>query len=770
MHASKLKKLAVVLGAATLALSGCSGEDGDRGPEGPTGPTGPGAPTPPGAGLEINILSATVPATGRPTVTIEVTDAQGTPVDFLAELLAGRFGTTRGPRYTVSARQTDGTYKSLYESGTPLAASNYPASGTTLAAAAAMYTEIELGTYTFTWPADPTYAPDVNAVHTVGVWATRTFEDVGYPKSTTFHFTPATGAAAPAREVVTDAACNACHKNLSAHGSRRTVGLCLTCHYPGWTDADGENIDFRSMIHKIHAATYQLVEDGQVEADFTGVVFPDLLNGVKNCAMCHGGAPQAAVPSIAACSSCHTGLSPTHGGAAACTACHDDGTAPSVATAHSFLRDGETDLTLAGQTMDIVIDSVDANTTAPTVTFTISLDGAPATLTRTSLCKLPAEATLVSCGQLRFSVAGPTSDFGSGAVNPAANGSSYGYLQSPNFFEGDANYALLVATATPGQYTAPLVTATSLTTFQAIAAGTSIAVGAEAYTFEAVATATGGCGTGALASSPSQSATCAVREWAQSPTAIEFAAVGGGTVVSRRLVTDNAKCNACHYDLGFHGGEARKTPEYCAFCHHPNNVNDERTTRLEFFENPPGTPTTDVYTFTPESVSIMMMAHKIHAGSALSTTYVLGADRSLSAAAPYADTVTFAGAFPGDLGDCQTCHRPGTYGLPDPGNLPVLVATYACNANKSPPDADNFCDTLARWPQEDVATAGADTWTVTDWFTVPPQAAACTSCHDSDAAKAHASLNTTVTGVESCAVCHGDGSTWDALEVHQPAP
>ena len=115
-------------------------------------------------------------------------------------------------------------------------------------------------------------------------------------------------------------------------------------------------------------------------------------------------------------------------------------------------------------------------------------------------------------------------------------------------------------------------------------------------------------------------------------------------------VTSAAKCNACHADLGFHGGSARKGPEYCAMCHNSKNVNDERTSR---FEIEPGAST--AWTFTPNTVQLSVMVHKIHKAGDLANTYTLGSDRSLTTD-PLADSVTFAGAFPGDLKDCMTCH------------------------------------------------------------------------------------------------------------------
>jgi len=123
-----------------------------------------------------------------------------------------------------------------------------------------------------------------------------------------------TGTAVARRSVVDIAKCNVCHGVLSLHGNNRTdePGACVVCHNPNATDAsrrpssagvltggvDGkleEAIDFRTMIHGIHAG--QASNGGFREKgitiygfsganDYSAVVFPGKLN---NCTVCHIG-------------------------------------------------------------------------------------------------------------------------------------------------------------------------------------------------------------------------------------------------------------------------------------------------------------------------------------------------------------------------------------------------------------------------------------------------------------------------------------------------
>ena len=232
------------------------------------------------------------------------------------------------------------------------------------------------GTYTFTStvaiPATQTGTLRVmmdghpaGDVTTAGAFADR------LPVTSVFKDFAITGAVTARRVVVDIAKCDVCHGVLSLHGNNRTnePGVCVVCHNPNATDAgrrpatpgvltggtDGkleESIDFKTMIHAIHAGESDkggfrtkgitIYGFGGSVNDFSGVVFPGKLN---NCTNCHTDtsyqlrgiwdAPTAngilgntistgasttdpsdnlrITPTAAVCSSCHdSGLTKTH--------------------------------------------------------------------------------------------------------------------------------------------------------------------------------------------------------------------------------------------------------------------------------------------------------------------------------------------------------------------------------------------------------------------------------------------------------------------------
>ena len=120
-----------------------------------------------------------------------------------------------------------------------------------------------------------------------------------------FSINEADGEAVPRRTSVDLSNCLDCHQTLSLHGSNRTdnVQVCVACHNPRNTDLevreiagnpptdgkDEESIDFKRMIHGIHAAEMrenplQVVGFG----GFTTYVYEEPFPGdISNCTSCH---------------------------------------------------------------------------------------------------------------------------------------------------------------------------------------------------------------------------------------------------------------------------------------------------------------------------------------------------------------------------------------------------------------------------------------------------------------------------------------------------
>jgi len=209
------------------------------------------------------------------------------------------------------------------------------------------------------------------------------------------------------RTVVDVEKCNACHKRILLHGgNRQGVSSCLLCHTPDQTDwaqrpklasgnvsfaatLDGieeRSVHFKTMIHRIHtggregiaqldAEPFLIYGFGKNPLFFDEGVFP---NDLANCRVCHAeetfrleaipvdAAPTVAnetptlqhkntaahatteaklLPMSAACTSCHdTGTARDHAsrnvvnGVEACISCHGESAAYSVYGLHGVER------------------------------------------------------------------------------------------------------------------------------------------------------------------------------------------------------------------------------------------------------------------------------------------------------------------------------------------------------------------------------------------------------------------------------------------------
>jgi len=188
--------------------------------------------------------------------------------------------------------------------------------------------------------------------------------------------------------------------------------------------------------------------------------------------------------------------------------------------------------------------------------------------------------------------------------------------------------------------------------------------------------------------------------------------VDGSPVTPHRLEAVQQDCNACHYRISAHG-TIRQNVQYCLLCHNPNATDAAR--------RPAGAS-------PPQAIDFPVMIHRIHtgenaeAGGQLTPYVVYGFGNSAN---DFSEV-----RYPGDLRNCGKCH---------------------VNNSDFPP-----------LPQSSLAVVNPHAFINPS----PPTTAACTACHTSQEASAHAMLNTSSTLGESCGVCHGQGAQFGVDKEH----
>jgi OmcA/MtrC family decaheme c-type cytochrome len=137
----------------------------------------------------------------------------------------------------------------------------------------------------------------------------------------------------------------------------------------------------------------------------------------------------------------------------------------------------------------------------------------------------------------------------------------------------------------------------------------------------------------------------------------------------------------------------------------------------------------------------------------------------------------------GEVQYCVMCHMPGAtdasrrpVGAPPPESIDMKVMIHKIHRGEELPSVSegfpyiiygfgntphDFGEVRFPAPANDCSLCHEDG---TAW---KPSTAACTSCHDGSATLAHAELNTTSSGVESCAVCHATGREFSVEAAHQ---
>ena len=234
----------------------------------------------------------------------------------------------------------------------------------------------------------------------------------------------------------------------------------------------------------------------------------------------------------------------------------------------------------------------------------------------------------------------------------------------------------------------------------------------------------------------------------------------GGTYSGRRPIVDDAKCNACHKELGlftaeaFHAGQ-RNDGTTCAWCHNPNRTSSGWSADSAYF------------------------IHAIH-----------GSDKRTKPFTWHASAVgkSFADiGYPGILSKCETCHLPGTYDFSAPASASALpnrlyrtvgagtystapgsVQEYSLPPNPAPPGYVTQGVIYGSGFSYNAGT-GVTTPAATTTLVISPIATACFSCHDSDIARQHMENElgsiyrdraSALTRAEQCMFCHNPSSSF----------
>jgi len=206
-----------------------------------------------------------------------------------------------------------------------------------------------------------------------------------------------------------------------------------------------------------------------------------------------------------------------------------------------------------------------------------------------------------------------------------------------------------------------------------------------------------------------------------SPPEVAHVLVGdAGEVVPPAFLSSGDTCVSCHDDVRFHGGQ-RRGYETCVLCHFAGTEDRPRYVA----GNAPET--------RGATIDLRTMLHKIHMGAELfdPPSYRLvgfgGAPFPNNFSVVTYEHVEFP-AIPGRTRQCTTCHGAGNTAWLGP-------------VDRTHPDQEK----------------PARTWR-----------AVCAACHDSPAALAHIAAQTSPEGLESCAICHGEGEE-DAVDVSHKA-
>jgi len=567
-------------------------------------------------GLVLTVKDVSVAADRSVSVTYQITDPKGLPLDRDGVLTPGAVNTS----FIMAYIPTD---QNQYVNLTTRSAKSPITNVTAIQGSAdsgGATVKVSDGVYKYTLKTKLPEGVDATATHSIGLVFYRDLSEFGLETdivNDVVNFRPDGGQAAKVRDVVTTETCKKCHDDVTfgfhSHGARATVEVCVLCHNPQTIDPDtGESQDMAVFIHKIHRGKtlpsvvggkpYQIIGNAQSVHDYSEVGYPQ---DIRNCESCHdpkaGATQQEAYllrPTRAACGSCHddvnfaTGANHANGLVQTsdkfCANCH---WAEGEMEFDASIKGAHVVSTASKQLPGVNLEIVEVTNTAPgqnpIVKYRLKNDaGQPI---------LPTELSSFS-----LLIAGPTTDYTTMIRESAAAGS---------VAAGDAfTYA----------FKAPI---------PATATGTFF-VSADAYRNTVI--------------NPGQVKQETVRDAAVNP--LKYFGVTDATPQSRRHIVSDAKCDSCHGDLALHGGQ-RFNPEYCVTCHFPGATDAS----VRPADKMPA-----------RSIDLKFMIHRIHTGEELRADYTIyGRNASVNT---YNEVL-----YPSDRRNCEKCHEEGTYNLPSAG-------------------------------------------------------------------------------------------------------
>ena len=237
----------------------------------------------------------------------------------------------------------------------------------------------------------------------------------------------------------------------------------------------------------------------------------------------------------------------------------------------------------------------------------------------------------------------------------------------------------------------------------------------------------------------------------------------------RRAIVEDARCNACHQELGtftedaFHAGQ-RNDGTTCSWCHTPNR------------------------TSSGWSVDSTHFVHAIHASAKRQVPFTYQATTTNPAG--FAEVT-----YPGILNDCLTCHLPGTYDFSATASANAVgqgadqldkrqyrtvgTGTYAAGPALSPFVQPPYASALGTAYGSGFSFnqfTGATTAAAVTTLVMSPTVTACSACHNTADSISHFKINgaayyqprsTGITGTnETCLICHGTGRIADIAVMH----